>query len=377
MSTAGIVLTPELTSELAEFWGLKYKEVKQELDALKGAEDNTPTYGELKRLVQQLQAEAVDTARRLESKDKYLFDFIAATRSEQKVAQEKLEACNAEKAQLLAQLARSDNERVALYHQIQVSYSQAASLAAEVNRRRMDIIAELFPPTSFFDDSFTPVVFNSARRVVRALSQESNGPQSRLYLLPRPPTSIPLRVPSFCQAGYWFHPFDLSPMDSPFELIVEVGSDIWLYFGRYVTRRFPGYDMKLSEWITFDEQIKMVFCARIASQSMPLGQDPSHAAEVNVRQRYDSGQWSAPCYTLQCVGFDMTLHDALTTKLRCESEIPNPPSLGKRRRAETPSCCGSVETEGSVRPEGFAKKVRPEPHASGVEELIAIQVKGE
>ncbi|KAJ7118885.1 hypothetical protein C8R44DRAFT_878417 [Mycena epipterygia] len=364
MTTPGIVLTSNLASEVVEFWGFKYKEVKEELEALKKAEgqddNDTPTYGELKRLVQQLQADAADTARRLEASDTYLRDFIASSRNEQKAVQQKLDACTAEKTELLVQLARAESERVTLYHQIQISYSQAVSLAVEADRQRMAVIAELFPVTSFVEDSFTPL----------------DASITKLYFLSRPPSAIPLRVPSVCQAGYWFYPFNLSPMDAPFELMVEVEFDKWLYFGRYVTRVFAGYEMKLSEWIALDEQIKLTFCARIASQKVPAGQNLSYTNQIDVRARYDSGQWNVPCYTLQCVGFDMALHDALAAtaaKLCHEPDIPNAQSLGKRYRTETPS--RSDITEGSEKSDGSVKKVRSTVDC--VDELELNSVKGE
>ncbi|KAJ6606297.1 hypothetical protein DFH09DRAFT_1353457 [Mycena vulgaris] len=371
MSTPGIVLAPGLTSELVEFWGFKYKEVKEELEALKkaeGLEDSTLSYGELRRMVQKLQSEAFDTARRLEANEKYLHDLIASTRNEQQAAQHKLAACNAEKADLFVRLARSDNERLTLYHQVEISYSQAASLAAEADRQRMAIVAELFPATSFFADTFTPLIFNSAKRVVRGLPQDSSNPQAKLYFLPRPPASTPLRVPAACQCGYWFYPFNLST-EAPFDLIVEVGSDTWLYFGRYQSRLLPGYEMKISEWITLDEEVKLNFCTRVASQRGSVGQHASHAAQVDIRQRYDSGQWNIPCYTLQCVGFNMTLHDTLIATAS-KIEIPDPPSLGKRLRTETPSRYGSAAADESA---SLAKRVRRDNSLDDVDPILRVK----
>ncbi|KAJ7144897.1 hypothetical protein C8R43DRAFT_558932 [Mycena crocata] len=392
MSTPAIVLNSDLTSELVEFWGFKYKEAKQQLEEVKqqledfkkrkaGQEDGAQTYDELKRLVQQLQADAADTARRLEANDRFLQNVIASSRNEQRLAQEKLDARTAEKTELLVQLARADTERVALYHQIQASYIQSVSLAAEADRQRMAVIVEQYSPTaSFFPDSFTPtsVTFNSAKQLVGALPRDSDSYPWQLYFLPRPPNSIPLHVSSACQSGYWFYPFNLSPMDSAFELIVEVDLNKWLYYGRYTTRLFPGYEMKLSEWTTLDEQAKSIFCTRIASQKLPVGQTASHALQMDVRQRYDSGQWSVPCYTLQCVGFDMALYDALTAtsaKLRCDANLSNSSVVaigGKRRRTETPSCCEPGD-------DGLTKKPRHSetPDRVNALDLIDIRIKGE
>jgi hypothetical protein len=68
-----------------------------------------------------LQADAVNTTRRMEANDKFLQGLIASTQNEQKVAQQKLEVCNAEKTDLLVQLARSDAERVSLYDQVTIN----------------------------------------------------------------------------------------------------------------------------------------------------------------------------------------------------------------------------------------------------------------
>ncbi|KAJ7460845.1 hypothetical protein B0H11DRAFT_153978 [Mycena galericulata] len=349
-TTPEIMLNSDLTAELVEFWGFRYKEVKQELDNLKttgGQEDSVPTYGELKRLVQHLKAEAADTGRRLEANEKFLQDVITATRNEYKSVLQKLDICNAEKNQLLVQLGRSDTKRMSLYHQIQTSYSQAISLAAEADRQRMLVISELYPVVSSFDPDFTPtsIEFCSPKQVVRALPRDSTCTW-QFYFLPRPPMSMPLRVASPCQSGYWFYPFNLSPIGTVFELVAEVERDKWVYFGRYVTGLLPGHEMKMSEWISLEEQVKVTFCDRIANQKLPGGQTASYASQVNVRQRYDSGQWSVQCYTLQCVGYDRALYDVLATtaaKLRHESEVSISQSLGKRRRTETPSLCGESE----------------------------------
>ncbi|KAJ6546866.1 hypothetical protein B0H19DRAFT_244231 [Mycena capillaripes] len=386
MSTPGIVLTSDLTAEVVEFWGFKYKEAKQELDVLKqtGTQgDTVQSYGELKRLVQHLQIELAQTIRRLEANDKLLQEVISASRNEQKTVQQKLETCNAEKNDLLQQIGRLNNDRFTLHHQIQVTYSQAGSLAAEAHRQRVAVVKELFNPgNSFVDDSFTPVsiVFTSAQRLVAGLRRDATSSPWQLYFNPQPPNSIPIQLESPGQAGYWFCPFNLDPMDAPFELIVEVEPNTWRYFGRYVTRLLQGYEMKLSEWMTLDEQLKSIFCLRVADKKVPMGQQTSYATQYDVRQRYDSGQWNIPCYSLQCVGYDMALYEALTASavmLRCDQEvsISKTQSLGKRRRTETPSAC---ELGGeSAKAEGPRKNTRIEVTQDGVGELELTQVKGE
>ncbi|KAJ7184469.1 hypothetical protein C8R46DRAFT_1343544 [Mycena filopes] len=373
-----LALSSDLTPEVVDFWGFKYKEVKQELEALKVSlafpppshshnimmqssipqENDVPTYGELKRQVEQLQGEAIASTRRLQVKEKFIQDMVVSTRNEQRATQQKLEGWMAEKGDLLAQLGRLNAERVSWHRQIQVCYSQAASLAVEADRQRMLAVAELFNPENFLDESFTPVgaAFGSMdfRKIGGCLQREGSGEAWQLYFMPRPPNSIPLRVQGVAQPGYWFYPFNLSPMDAPFELIVEIDCNKWLYFGRYTSRPFPNYEMRLSEWMALDEQTKLIFCARVAGQnSKPATQFTSYATtQIDVRERYDSGQWSVPCFSLQCVGYDMELYEALhstASLLRGEPDISSSSSssraqsLGKRRRTETPSICALEE----------------------------------
>ncbi|KAJ7348967.1 hypothetical protein DFH08DRAFT_998260 [Mycena albidolilacea] len=346
MSSSTVVVPSNLTSEMVEFWGFKYREAKQEIEALKT---------------------------RLLSNDKFLQDLITTSRNEQRIVQQRLESCCAEKNDLLVQVERLNTERLRLEHQIHSSYSQAALLADEAHRQRVAAVAELFNSTDFFlDQSFTPnlIGFLSAKDL------DTISVPWQLYFIPQPPHAIPLRVEAPGQSGYWFYPFNLYPMDSPFDLIVEVEPKKWLYYGRYLTRVFQGFEMKLSEWMTLDEQVvpilagrafldvllvqtKMIFCSRVANQDLKLqaGQQASYAAQMHTRQSYDSGEWNIPSYTLQCIGYDVALCEALTVtaaKLHSERSISKL-SLGKRQRTKTPSVSGF---EGSTKAEGSIKLVR-------------------
>lgn len=85
--------------------------------------------------------------------------------------------------------------------------------------------------------------------------------------------------------------------------------------------------MKLAEWMTLDDtvrflyfpfgfqltptQTKMMFCSRIASQGLPPNQFAPKPALLDVKRRYETGEWFVPCFSLQCVGFDMNFYDAL------------------------------------------------------------------
>ncbi|KAF7353763.1 Dolichyl-diphosphooligosaccharide--protein glycosyltransferase subunit WBP1 [Mycena venus] len=317
------VLTPDLTSEMVEFWGFKYKQAKQEVEDLQTRLAN----------------------------DQFLQDVVTSLRDELKIAQQKLEAMSAEKANLIIQVGRLNADRVALQH-------QASSLATEAVRQRTEAVIELLKPApSFLDDSFNPVPigFHSAKQLVSTLPRDVTNYPWQLYFIPQPPNAIPLRVDSPGQPGYWFYPFNLCPMDSPFELIVEVESNKWLYFGRYLTRPFQGYEMKLSEWLTLDEQTKMIFCSRVADHKLQAGQHASYATQIEIRQRYDTGHWNIPCYTLECVEYSIALYEAMAVAaaklLHCEQEVLiSRQSLGKRRRTPSSSCgfeAKSTKVEGS------------------------------
>ncbi|KAF8191544.1 hypothetical protein K438DRAFT_1970531 [Mycena galopus ATCC 62051] len=319
MSDLEIALPPILTSEMVEFWGFKYKEARQEIEALKT---------------------------RLQANDNFLQDVITSSQTERRIALQKLEACRAENTNLLVQVGKLNTERVALQNQIQSYYSQVLSLAQEAHRRRMAAALELFKPVNFFlDDSFTPDAMNAPWQ---------------LYFIPQPPHAIPLRVESPGQHGYWFYPFNLSPIDSQFELIVEVEPAKWLYYGRYITQVFQGFEMKLSEWMSLDEQVvlicrhrtsfnilfvqtKMIFCSRVASREYEGGQQAPYATQMHVRRSYDAGQWNIPSYILRCVGYDMAIYDALAVtaaNMYCQQEISiSKGSLQTRHRTETQCAC--------------------------------------
>ena len=74
-------------------------------------------------------------------------------------------------------------------------------------------------------------------------------------------------------------------------------------------------------------QTKLSHCARVASQYLPSGQIASYPAQLDVKRRYEVGEWSVPCYTLRCVGFSMALHDALhaaATETTSSASVPVP-----------------------------------------------------
>ncbi|KAK7024087.1 Dolichyl-diphosphooligosaccharide--protein glycosyltransferase subunit WBP1 [Favolaschia claudopus] len=343
MSEPGIVVHPNLTNEVVEFWGFKYREAKQENETLQT---------------------------RIVENDKFLQEVITSSRNEMKIMQQKLDAYHAENANLLSEIGRLGAERAALHTQLQLSYSQALSLAPEADRQRRAAIVDLFKAQPIVDyllnETPPDLSFLSARDLASTLRRVSRRFSLPLYFNPCPPNAMPLRVEGPCQPGYWFYPLNLQ-MESPFELIVEAEPNKWTYFGRYITCAFSGYEMKLSEWMTLDEESKTIFCSRVANQRSG-GRQASLPTQVHIRQRYDSGLWNIPSYTLQCVGYDSELCNALAAaavRLACghaesierQAEVASISrqsslsQLGKRRRTETPPTCGDQSTK--VETSGF------------------------
>jgi len=90
----------------------------------------------------------------------------------------------------------------------------------------------------------------------------------------------------------------------------------------------------------------MLHCVRVASQTLPPGQTAPYPAQLEVKRRYEMGEWSVPCYTLQCVGFNTTLYEALCLAAKSVSVdatpspnlISQPPTsacreIGQRRKS--------------------------------------------
>jgi hypothetical protein len=47
----------------------------------------------------------------------------------------------------------------------------------------------------------------------------------------------------------------------------------------------------------------MEYCTRVASIKLP----PYHV-QFDLKRQYDTGKWMVPCFSLQCVGFDMIFY---------------------------------------------------------------------
>ncbi|KAH9926095.1 uncharacterized protein B0H18DRAFT_1006526 [Fomitopsis serialis] len=212
-----------------------------------------------------------------------------------------------EKAALEKRVQNAEHERALLNHKCaDVFRSEASILAAE---------APLYPPnTILFDEGFVPrpTACTNTKTWLGAIPQEASGGRT-LFFLPRPPNCLPIRVPGWAKSGYWFHPEGAIVGEREFELIIETKHNEWCYVGRYRSTPVSGGNMQLSEWIEIDEATKVHYVGRVQSEvfgqsGLPgIGQMTVQA----IRKNYDTGVWSIPCYSLQCVGYSRALYAGL------------------------------------------------------------------
>ena len=100
-------------------------------------------------------------------------------------------------------------------------------------------------------------------------------------------------------------------------------------------------------------QTKQAHCHRIASHAMEHGQTPTIPAQLEVRRRYDTGEWNVPCYSLQCIGYDLTLyntlHEVAQATSRRGSIVSEPGMRQDEVSRETSSTPSTVDVPEAVR----------------------------
>ncbi|KAK7034973.1 Dolichyl-diphosphooligosaccharide--protein glycosyltransferase subunit WBP1 [Favolaschia claudopus] len=334
MSDSGVAAHSNLTAELLEFWVSKYREAKHESETLQA---------------------------RIVKNEEFLQDVVTSSRNEMKFMQQQLEAYQIQNGHLHSDIGRLNAERATLHTQLQLSYSQAVSLASEADKQRKAAIVSLFkaqPMVDYLSNETPPdISFLSPKELAGTLCRVCHfvAAPVKVCIDCNHRLTLPLHIGGPCQPGYWFCPLNLHSMDSPFELVVETESNKWTYHGQYITRLFTGYEMRLSEWMT--RSSKSIFSSRVANQRSG-GLQASVPLQVHTRQWYDSGLWKIPSYTLQCVGYDNELCIALAAaaaRLERGREISTRPSEvasistpstrpGKRRRTKTLPTCEDQST---------------------------------
>ncbi|KAI6123218.1 hypothetical protein EDD16DRAFT_1567658 [Pisolithus croceorrhizus] len=302
-----IPIDSSLAPELVEFWAKKYKETKEELDGLR--ETLVPCKSSERD-------EILDAVRSIKS----------AVNDEANLRQ-KLEAAIKEKEELASRLARLEAEQSQLSRQTQLSVMQTSSLAKEATEQRHLVIRQRFPPVHFAEGSEqATVMFTDYKTIIGHLSSQFS--QDRLQFIVCPPASLPLFVPACGQHGFWFY----APSNGPFQLIAEMRPNEWSYLGQYVSAPLANAEMKLSEWISLDEETKMAHCSRVAAAE-------PHEDRLLIRRRYDTGESKITCCSLQCVGYNKVLREALriaAQKLRLqpvlqEQQTPVPNAMPRKR----------------------------------------------
>ncbi|KAI6111102.1 hypothetical protein F5141DRAFT_1112435 [Pisolithus sp. B1] len=304
---AMIPIDSSLAPELVEFWAKKYKETKEELDRLK--ETLVPCKSSERD-------EILDAVRSIKS----------AVNDEANLRQ-KLEVAIEEKEELASRLARLEAEQSQLSRQTQLSVMQASSLAKEAAEQRRLAICQRFPSVQFVEGSEqATVMFTDYKTIIGHLSSQFS--QDRLQFIVCPPASLPLFVPACGQHGFWFY----APSNGPFQLIAEMRPNEWSYLGQYVSAPLANAEMKLSEWMSLDEETKMTHCSRVAALE-------PHEDRLLIRRRYDTGELKITCCSLRCVGYNKVLREALriaAQKLRSqpvlqEQQTPVPNAMPRKR----------------------------------------------
>ncbi|KAA1477070.1 hypothetical protein DENSPDRAFT_933454 [Dentipellis sp. KUC8613] len=323
--------------EVVEFWAKKYQDVKAENERLQRHYASQPDrdalqreHGRLKDLIEQLQEESrrrggEETRARQEAKAELdaLKARVAKLEREKEALGTRLRGVEEEKEALSARVVGAEKTVNAATQQVLKFYAQSTVLALEEDQSRHAKVGKLFDPVDFFNEEMEYQTVKMPQNQMKAVSerlcailksQNFESKATTVYFLPRPPKSMPLRIRTCAQHGYWFCPiFTIRPGEC-FELVVEGDPDQWLYLGSYESSLMEGAEMRLSEWLMLDENTKLAHCLRAASQELPDGQYASYPAQLEVKRRYEMGEWSVPCYALRGVGFSRAFYTALSAE---------------------------------------------------------------
>ncbi|KAK0227906.1 hypothetical protein IW262DRAFT_1347757 [Armillaria fumosa] len=311
-------MTPEVSKCLEVWWASKYKDGYN--SSFNDLEQLRIAYGfqmndlmscrannaRLSSAIDTLQVQSELLKRRNES----LQEVVEQAKQTEQEARDEVLVLRKENKDLVGRLAAVEKKTTDLSKQIDAFRFQAKTLAAQAHQRRLEIISMVFGKTSFVKDIFVPtrVLFNDPAQIMSALPSELTQPLS-VYFVPLPPRSMPLHIPKIAQAGYWFHPPITVPEGTPVELVVEAKPHEWLYLGRYLSAPLDGENMKLSEWIELDAQTKTAYCTAV-SRTLKEKMLDQQVSCADIQRQLDSGEYGAPCYSLQCIGYDLALQEA-------------------------------------------------------------------
>ncbi|KAK0225055.1 hypothetical protein EDD85DRAFT_958777 [Armillaria nabsnona] len=234
-------------------------------------------------------------------------DVDQAKRTEQEM-RDRVEVLRKDKQDLMERLAAVEKKTTDLS-------KQAKALVEKAHQRRLEIVSLAFGKTSFIEESFVPtrVVFNDLAQIMSALpsdlTQSLQYEPSCLDSYLWKAQSFLVYTPFLCPPGYRFHPPITIPKGTPVELVVEAKPHEQLYLGRYLSAPLDGEDMKVSEWIKLDTQTKKAYCTAVG-QTLKEQKPDQQVSCAKIQRQLDSGEYAAPCYRLQCVGYDLALQEA-------------------------------------------------------------------
>ncbi|KAK0225052.1 hypothetical protein EDD85DRAFT_980241 [Armillaria nabsnona] len=319
-------MTPEVFKCLEVWWASKYKDgYNSSFNDLEQLKIYRVMYGFQMNSLMSCRANnarlssAIDTlqveSKQLKRRNELLQDDVDQTKCTEQEMRDEVEVLRKDKQDLVERLAAVEKKTTDLSKQINAFRVQAKALAEQAHQRRLEIVSLAFGKTSFVEESFVPtrVVFNDSAQIMSALPCDLTQSMRRLNLfqciLPSfAPQSMPLHIPNITQAGYWFHPPITIPEGTPVELVIEAKPHEWLYLGRYLSAPLDGEDMKLSEWIELGAQTKTAYCTAVSWTLKEQNADQQVSC-ADIQRELDSGEYTVPVHSLQCVGYDLALQE--------------------------------------------------------------------
>ncbi|KAK0225078.1 hypothetical protein EDD85DRAFT_958812 [Armillaria nabsnona] len=199
-----------------------------------------------------------------------------------------------DKQVLMEQLAMIEKKAMGLF-------KQAKALAAQAHQRRLELVSTTFGKMAFIEESFIPthVIFNEPAQIMSALPSDLMQSMC-VYFLPLPP---PVYASAHPQHRLGRVPVSSSHYNS------QRNTSRRLYLGRYLSAPLDGENMKVSEWIKLDAQTKKAYCTTVG-QTLKEQKPDQQVSCAKIQQQLDSGEYAAPYYRLQCVGYNLVLQEA-------------------------------------------------------------------
>ncbi|ETW76999.1 hypothetical protein HETIRDRAFT_327583 [Heterobasidion irregulare TC 32-1] len=390
--------------EMVKFWAKKYQDAKKELDLLKvricitffsseaSCRDSDkavtvclkqrhlftqPDRNELqqeqkslKTLVSQLKSESRVRA----AYEKELNKTVVKAQQQKDKWQEEVVRFEKERTETVGKVADLEAENEAL------KQSRTSMVNVMLWLRRLIKVggprSRQFTPVSFIDPVFLegikPVQLPETLldalgpKVSLMLSGDRPSMQSDIHFIRRPPICMPLCVEECGMHGHWFYPTAQVRENTPVDLVIESTPNMWMYLGKYLCAFMPVSEMQLSEWMNLNEITKVIHCRQVVSAGLPPDQSVLLPAQMTMKRRYETGEWSVPCFSLRCVGFDVDLYNSLHLAVE---ELMRPTAALEKRPVRSDAENDAVNkririTQSPGRPSGNGTDVSPAQSSS-------------